>query len=242
MKYSILLACGLVIICLPLHGAVRDSGGFRLTELVAARASQESCMSDHDLAESLAALSSPSSKPESHREVLLASARKSPKCRAQVVAALIGAMDKPGLNLEQDQRAFFLWHYGGEVLGALRASEALDLLIANLAATDGESPSMTHYPAIETVIRIGPSSLPKLRQKLQQEQNANMRKLAVFCIASIGGPSAKQALAEALPKENDTCVNGFIQFTLKSFDNTRRPNHVRSEDVVKWFSAFYCIG
>ena len=234
MKYAILLACGLVLISLPVRQAAAATN--------TSGSNSESCMSERDLAESLAALTSPSSKQVTHRETLLRYARKSPTCRAQVIAALMKAMDKPGLNLERDQSAFFLWHYGGEVLGALRASEALDLLIANLSVTDGESPSMTHYPAVATVIRIGLSSIPKLGEKLKHEQNARIRRLAVFCIATIGGTAAKQTLVEALPQETDKCVSGLIQVALKSFDNKRRPNQISPDDNARFFSAFYCTG
>lgn len=226
------------MVSLPMHRGSRDR--LESTDSVIELRSPESCMSERDLAESLAALTSPSSKPESHREILVGYARTSQQCRAQIVAALVREMDKPVIDMQRDQRTFFLWHYGGEVLGALRAIEALDLLIANLGVTDGESPSMTHYPAVETVIRIGSISIPKLSAKLKQEENARIRNLAVFCIASIGGRTAKQALVKALPNEKDKCVSNFIRFTLKSFDNSRRPNHVAADDIVKWFSAFYC--
>jgi hypothetical protein len=225
MKYVILLACGMVIVSLPIDGA----------------ANERSCMSDHDLQRSLAALSSPETKPDLHRQILIRNARKSPKCRTQVIAALLHRMNKPDLNLERDQQTFFLWHYGGEVLGALRASEALDLLIANLGVTDGESPNMTHYPAVETVIRIGPIAIPKLGEKLQHDERAGMRKLAVFCIGTIGGASAKRVLEDALPKERDKCVNDFIRLTLKSFGNRQRPNHIATDDFVKWFTSLFCV-
>lgn len=234
MKYAIWLACGLVLISLPVHQTSKGTG--------TSRSNSESCMSERALAESLAALTSSSSKQATHRKRLLRYARTSPTCRSQVIAALMNAMDKPDLSLEKDQSAFFLWHYGGEVLGALRASEALDFLIANLGVTDGESPSMTHYPAVATVIRIGLSSIPKLGEKLKHEQNAGTRRLAVFCIATIGGTAAKQTLVEALPRETDKCVSDLIQVTLKSFDNRRRPNQIASDDKAKFFSAFYCPG
>jgi hypothetical protein len=234
MKYTIFLTCGMLFIVLLVVQAFKGTSGWRSN-------SDDSCMSERDLAESLAALTSPSSNPRAHREILLRSAGRSTKCRAQVVAALIKAMDKPNLKMERDSSAFFLWHYGGEVLGALQASEALDLLIANLSVTDGESPSMTHYPAVETVIRLGSISIPKLGDKLKHEQNARIRRLAVFCIASIGGTAAKQLLVKWFPQEKEKCVSGLIQFTLKSFANAQRPNQIASEDSAKFFSAFYCI-
>jgi hypothetical protein len=240
VKYSILLACSLLLIGAMDH---RASGHAKLkpTQLVKHFKSDQSCVNARDLDRSLAAFSSPELKPELHREILLGYARRSTRCRAQVVGALLRAMDKPDLNLERDQSTFFLWHYGGQVLGALRAAEALDLLIANLGATDGESPNMTHYPAVETVIKIGSISIPKLKTKLEREERPGIRKLAVFCLGSIGGISAKRALLEVLPNEGDKCVNDFIQLTLKSFGNTKRPNHIAADDFVKWFASLFCV-
>lgn len=240
MKYLILSACVVAIASLPV--ARTGNSRLKITESITPPGSQGACMTDRDVAESLATLSSPLSKPEVQRERLLSYARRSPKCRARIVAALLQAMNKPDLNLERDQASFFLWHYGGEVLRALRASEALDLLIANLGVTDGASASMTHFPAVETVIGIGPISIPKLSHKLKHEERPGIRRLAVFCIAKIGGTPAKQALLEALPKENDKCVSDFIKLTLKSFDNKEQPNQIAVEDTGKWFSAFYCTG
>lgn len=238
MKYLITLACVMAMVTISVNHT--DKSRFKMTESITPLESVGSCMNDRDIAESLAAFTSPLSKPEVQRERLFDYAKRSPKCRARIIAALLLAMDKPDLNLERDQESFFLWHYGGEVLRALRASEALDLLIANLGITDGESPSMTHFPAVETVIGIGPISIPKLKDKLKHDERPGIRRLAVFCIAKIGGTSAKRALLEVLPKENDKCVSDFVRLTLKSFGNKRKPNHVAVEDTTKWFSAFYC--
>src|SRR5947208_7163969 len=89
MKYSTLLACGLVIVSLTVHRASEARTKLKLTEVVVDTKSDGPCMSEGDLAESLAAFSSPDSKPESHKEILLGYARRSPRCRAQVVAALL---------------------------------------------------------------------------------------------------------------------------------------------------------
>ena len=231
MKLLILAACGLVMASLPVP---RPS-----TELHTVQISNGSCVSDHDLAQGLKAFSS-GVKPEVHREILSGYARRSPECRAKIITTLLRAMDKPGLNMERDPDSFFLWHFGGELLSELRATEALDLLVANLEITDGESINFTHYPALETVIGIGESSIPKLTEKLKHEERPGIRKLAVFCIGWIGGASAKHALAEALPNEKDKCVRDFIRFFLKSFENRKRPNHMAVGDYSKWSSAFSC--
>ena len=240
MKYLISLVCGLVMASLLLYPDSKDTRTLGLTKLVAEQKVSGSCVSDSDLATSLTAFSSPALKPEWHREVLLSYASKSPQCRAKIVGGLLRAMNKPDLKLKLDQESFFLWHYGGEVLRALQASEALDLLIANLGVTDGESIQITHYPAVETVIGIGAPSISKLRNSLMHEQRAGRRSLIVFCIAKIGGASAKQTLAEALPTENNKCVSNFMRITLRLFSNPKRPNRLPTRDNPKWISAFFC--
>ena len=231
MKLLIVATCCLVLVSLPVH---RTS-----TELPAVQVSNGSCISDHDLAQSLKAFSS-GLKPDVHREILSRYARRSPECRAKIITTLLRAMDKPGLNMERDGESFFLWHFGGELLSELRATEALDLLVANLEITDGESINFSHYPALETVIGIGEGSIPKLSEKLKHEERPGIRKLAVFCIGWIGGKSAKQALVKALPNEKDKCVSNFMQFFLKSFQNRKRPNHMAVGDYSEWSSAFFC--
>ena len=240
MKYLILLVGGLVLISLPAHRPARYERTLGGTHWVTRQKIEGACISESDLARSLVSFSSPALKPAWHRELLLSYARKSSQCRAKIITALLRAMDKPDLNLERDQESFFMWHYGGEVLRGLQASEALDLLITNLGVTDGESINITHYPAVETVIGIGVPAIPKLKANLLQEARPRRRSLIIFCIAKIGGTSAKEALVEALPKENDKCASNFIRLTLKLFRNPRHPNQVPMGDA-DWAGAFLCM-
>src|SRR5882724_3263583 len=68
------------------------------------------------------------------KRALLRTAQRSPDCRSQVVQALITAMGRPptdnGLG-GVDSETYALWDNGADLLGELRATEALDLLIAN---------------------------------------------------------------------------------------------------------------
>lgn len=231
MKHLILLACGLVMVSLPVH---RTS-----VEFVTTQKAYGSCLSDSDLAKSLTTFTSPALKPEIQRERLIGYASRSPGCRTRIIAALMRDMDKPNLNLEVPE-TFFVWHFGGELLRALRASEALDLLIRNLGATDGESINITHYPAVETVIGIGESSIPKLGEKLKQEEKPGIRRLAIYSIAEIGGVAAKQTLTSALPNEKDSCNSKFIQVTLRLFHDRRHPNRLPTQNDEKWLSGLFC--
>lgn len=174
--------------------------------------------------------------------MLFENANRSTTCRKRVIATLVMAMDQPNVDLVRDRRSFYLWHYGSELLGDLRASEALDLLIKHLDLNDRTPFPLNHHPALVGVIRMGPIALPKLNIVLRQNPDRYMRRYAVFCIASIGGVSANQALRQALSSETDPCVKGFRQASLAAFKNSRVPNQVSGDDQSNWYSAFLCGG
>jgi hypothetical protein len=146
-------------------------------------------------------------------------------------------MDQPGTELER----YPMWDNGARVLAELRAVEALDLLIANLGFTDDFSISMSHYPSVSAVIDIGAPALYKLELVLHQNPDPNMRKLATFCIALIGGAKARVALTKALSNETDKCLRTFLTLSLEMFDNKVKPNHILREKDGRWYSAFYCL-
>jgi hypothetical protein len=71
------------------------------------------------------------------RNTLLSHAKKSLACRKEVVAGLMERMDKPDLDFERDLLNYFVWREGSQLLGELKATEALDLLISHLDLTNG---------------------------------------------------------------------------------------------------------
>jgi HEAT repeat protein len=179
-------------------------------------------------------------KLDQAKKLLLTNARRSPECRKQVIAALMNAMDKANLDLVRDQASFRSWLYGTELLGDLHATEALDLLVAHLDLNDGTSFPLNHHPALVSVIRMGPTAIPKLNAVLSHDPDMKSRRYAAFCIAQIGGPSAVSVLQHALPLESDRCNSSFISASLKALDNKRLPNQITSEDRTKWYSTFLC--
>ena len=206
-------------------------------------ASRTGCLADDNISVTVQKLSSAQSQSEEDRAraLLLDNARRSPRCRKQVITALMSAMGKPNLDFKRDQTSYFLWSDGAELLGDLKAAEALDLLISHLDLNDGTSSvNVTHQPALVGVIRMGPIAIPKLEGVLRHSPDRNMRRYAVFCIARIGGPSGKRALKDALPSESDRCVSQFIRISINALDNKRLPNQITSKDRGKWFSAFLC--
>ena len=177
------------------------------------------------------------------KRLLLRKAKSSQDCRSQVIQALMTAMKQPGRDNgfgSVDSETYALWENGGEILGELKAIEALDLLTANFGLTDGLSISLGHFPALDPIIAMEHLSIPKLREVLSKDPEPSRRKFAVFCLASIGGTTARDVLTKALSGETDPCVKKFISVSLEVFDNKTKPNHIIAEDNGRWYSYVYC--
>lgn len=199
----------------------------------------KSCPTKTQLALTIHEFSSTRSFPEleAARLRLMNSARLSSKCRRQVIDTIIEAMDKPQLDVYRD---FHLWRHGSRLLGDLKATEGLDLLIKHLSFTDGMSINTAHYPAMLSVMKIGQPAIPKLGVALRQNADSSYRFNAVFCIAQIGGPRAIQELRSSLAAESNSCVHKFIQVSIEVLDNPRAPGQITGEDNKKWFAALGC--
>jgi hypothetical protein len=138
---------------------------------------------------------------------------------------------------------FYLWTHGASLLAELKATEALDLLIANINLTDGWSTTINehHTPALVAILRIGQPAIPKLQIVLTNDSLPARRHFAAFAIAYIGGSQARRALKSALLAESDPCLKKFRQVSLEAFKNKEKPNHVSSALNGKWLGAFYCV-
>lgn len=198
------------------------------------------CFKDTELSESLATFKlQPGPDVGKVYLPLLAKARTAPGCRTQLVQALIRAMEQAS-NPTDRIKNYFFWQNGASMLAELKATEALDLLIANIDFTDGFESSLNDFPALVAILKIGTPAIPKLQVVLKNDSVPYRRKFAVFCIAYIGGGQARRTLASALPGETDPCVKKFLQLSLQAFDNKAKPNHISTELNGKWLSAFYC--
>jgi hypothetical protein len=175
-------------------------------------------------------------------ESLLTKSRADYRCRTQVIQALISSMSQATNPATNQYENFFLWLHGAGLLADLNATEALDLLIANIDFTDGWSATISesHFPALVAIVRIGRPAIPKLQTVLIKDSESHRRKFAAFCIAYIGGSQAKMALKSALSREVDPCVKGFLQVSLDAFNNKTKPNHISAALNGKWLAAFYC--
>lgn len=202
-----------------------------------AKMTSAKCMSAEDISNALQKFTSENaSEIDQARTLLLGKARESEQCRVDVITALMKAMDRPDLDFRHDNDSYYLWLYGAQLLGDLKATEALDLLISHLGLTAGFfSSSMNHMPALKGVIKMGAVAIPKLDEVMRHNPDPDMRFYAVYCIATIGGPSAISSLRGALDTESDECVRRSIHVSLDSFDNNGN-----IKDRMKWFFGLSC--
>jgi hypothetical protein len=199
--------------------------------------SSTTCLSADDISNALQKFSS-ESEPEidQAQSMLLNKAGESQGCREEIITALMKAMDRPNLDFTHDKDSYYLWLYGAELLGDLKAFEALDLLISHLGLMDTHfSTSMNHQPALGGVIKMGPIAIPKLNAVLRNNPDPGMRFDAVYCIATIGGPSAVSSLREALDSESDECVRHAIRMSLDSFDDN---GNIKNR--MEWLTGLLC--
>jgi len=228
-----------VLVLLPALGSLVDGQSL----IPRNTAPLQGCLSENEVSHALRTLSFGKYEEKQKALALLrADADRSDKCRKQVIKSLMWAMDQPRLDLRGGTPQFFLWHYGTRLLGDLKATEALDLLIANFDLHDGSGFPFNHHPALGGVIEMGEFALPKLQTVLRQHPDRYTRRYAVFCIALIGGRSAQQILRQALDGEADPCVASCIQASLTAFKNRRRPHYISDQTRTTWYTTFLCNG
>jgi hypothetical protein len=237
VRFALICFIGLLIIgSAPVPTTAGDIS-FELESSTVVVQSRIACLSERDISKALRGFEV-GKDPGLHeaRAFLLNRAKKSPECRKEVVSALMKAMDQPCLDFKNDIASYYLWREGSIVLGDLKATEALDLLTSHLGLSSNFfSLSLHQQPAVGGVIHMGPMAIPKLDALLRDSPDPMLRQTAVFCIATIGGPSAVRSLTDALPLESDKCISQIIRVSLESFDDK---GHIKNR--LEWSSGFMC--
>ena len=220
MSRTVLLATFLLAMVSAVIWLAIDAVDARTSETITQSVRSDRCFHDSELREIIATL-----KKQAGDDLvkvytpLLSKARADSGCRMQVIQAVIDAMSQATNPAGNEYQNFFLWLNGAGLLADLKATEVLDLLIANIDFTDGWSGVIkeSHFPALVAILRIGRPAIPKLQIILSNDSDPHRRKFAAFCIAYIGGRQAKMALKSALPRETDPCVKRFLQVSLPGF-------------------------
>lgn len=143
------------------------------------------------------------------KAILLISRRSesSRQCAIQrlldIAAVPVTRSDRGRLLFLKDQAFYSQWIEAVDILGELRATEAMDTLIDCLDCNEGRfSLGIGHYPAALSLVKFGDRAIPKLEAVLQQKRRG-IRFQAVLTLAVIGGEKVKTILLETLKTETD---------------------------------------
>jgi PBS lyase HEAT-like repeat len=128
---------------------------------------------------------------------LLSIAGQTPEARAEVIEALLQVMEDPQARGESS--IDYRWTVAVDVLGELKATEAIDLLIKNLDQTGQNDVciSLSYHPVARALARIGEPAIPQLMEVWANSSNDEIRHQAEVALVNIGEP-AKAKMQEAL--------------------------------------------
>ena len=118
--------------------------------------------------------------------------------------------------LGQRQTPSATWYDVADLLGELKATEAISELVRQLNYNDGSvGLSNSHWPAVRALIKIGDAAVPELARALN-EGTESIRGFAAQALGQIGGSEAKRALEGALKIERDESIRDAIRRSLRS--------------------------
>ena len=128
--------------------------------------------------------------------------------RALIIADLINMLDDP--RASSDTR-----HANIEILGDLKATEAVDVLVRHLTDLPLQTGLSEHYfPAVQALHKIGTPAIPAVSKALVDNPDPAIRRYAAQALGTIAGKSAQPKLDRALQKEKDPDVIATIKYWL----------------------------
>ncbi len=133
------------------------------------------------------------------KRAIVAMADGSIESRKQVVSELLKLARAQNATSEfaRSPERFLEWKEVTDILGELKSTEAIDVLIQCLDCNNGHAGrSPDRFPAARAIIMIGKPAIPKLAEALQSE-SAGTRLMAAEALYAIGGPESKEALKGA---------------------------------------------
>jgi HEAT repeat protein len=173
-----------------------------------------------DIAEPLRRLASDSTSDRREaREALLTFSSKSVEARQCVIDKLLRIARVSDGYVELQR--FTEWREATGILGTLKATEALDTLIACLHCGDGTfGLSLDRFPATKALVGIGPEAVPKLAEALESDEPLR-RYLAAAALSEIRGDEARAALQRVARKEQDEDTAAAMNYFLQNWDGHR---------------------
>ena len=135
--------------------------------------------------------------------------------------AVINALVKSVENIEELNgshtvltKSFSYWSSVAAILGKIKATEAINILIRCVHCSNGYTGTMGEPPASMALIEIGAPAIPQLSEALLSDPNGYKRVKLALCLGRIGGSKARVALERALRSETEKDVRDRIEFVL----------------------------
>lgn len=165
-----------------------------------------------------------SERHEAKNEILTSS-NKSVDSRKYAIKELLklAKLQSGCIEVLTSNERFFEWEIAVDILGTLKAAEAIDVLIENLDCSKATTLSPTAYPATKAIMRIGSEAVPKLSEALTRKP-VRVRFMAVQALYGIGGDEAKAALSKRAETETDEVVARMIKDALQDWENSGGQN------------------
>jgi HEAT repeat protein len=157
------------------------------------------------------------SKRENAEHELIRLALRSSENRHAVISALLKSVENiDELNGSHTvlAKSFPFWSSVTAILGKVKATEAINVLIRCVHCSNGYTGSLGEPPASMALIEIGAPAIPQLSEALLKDPNGYKRVKIALCLGRIGGSKARLALERALRSETEKDVRDRIEFVL----------------------------
>jgi len=152
---------------------------------------------------------------------LLEIAYKSNPAKELVIEALAKVLKDKKLLTYQKEIRYKTYYQAVYLLGELKATTTLDLLIDNLDYTnDQNSITENYYPALDAIVKIGDVGVPKLAKSLLENKNITIKTNIIGALDKIHTKAARQVLEEALALGKNPQLQHYIQVILNNWDAT----------------------
>jgi hypothetical protein len=158
--------------------------------------------------------------------ILIEQSNKSVTARATLIKALLPSIKGPNRSVEfmRNPDLYKQWRPVVELLGTIRAVEAIDDLIECLDCNTGLfSLSPDTFPATRAIIRIGDQAIPALSRAIEEDRIKLKIYLAAVALSQIGGEKALAILERAARREKDKELAIDFRNLLKNLNNSNKP-------------------
>lgn len=152
---------------------------------------------------------------EINRKKVVNLAKDSGSNRKKIIDLILLSLDIPNIKngLVSPQLNYEGWTFALNILGEIKASEALPALIKCLSCNNGLGGlSINRYPVTYAVSMIGDESIPFLKNVLQESNKDNTTRMcAILALGSIKNENSKKALEESLLTEKNESFRKIIK-------------------------------